>query len=50
MKSVTLNNGVEMPIENMALTTGSMQAISLCCQAFLNPGDTIMTEEFTYSG
>ena len=44
------NNGVEMPIENMALTTGSMQAISLCCQAFLNPGDTIITEEFTYSG
>ena len=39
-----------MPIENMALTTGSMQAISLCCQAFLSPGDTIITEEFTYSG
>jgi 2-aminoadipate transaminase len=39
-----------MPIENMALTTGSMQAISLSCQAFLNPGDTIITEEFTYSG
>ncbi len=44
------NNGIPMPIENMALTTGSMQAISLCCQAFLNPGDTIITEEFTYSG
>lgn len=44
------NNGVVMPIENMALTTGSMQAISLCCQAFLNPGDTIITEEFSYSG
>jgi 2-aminoadipate transaminase len=44
------NNGVPMPIENMALTTGSMQAISLCCQAFLSPGDTIITEEFTYSG
>jgi 2-aminoadipate transaminase len=44
------NNGVVMPIENMALTTGSMQAISLCCQAFLQPGDTIITEEFSYSG
>ena len=44
------NNGVLMPIENMALTTGSMQAISLCCQAFLQPGDTIITEEFSYSG
>lgn len=44
------NNGIAMPIENIALTTGSMQAISLSCQAFLNPGDTIITEEFTYSG
>lgn len=44
------NNGVELPVENIALTTGSMQAISLCCQAFLSPGDTIITEEFSYSG
>src|SRR5690606_18438456 len=44
------NNGVDLPVENIALTTGSMQAISLCCQAFLKPGDTIITEEFSYSG
>jgi 2-aminoadipate transaminase len=44
------NHGKEMSIDNMALTTGSMQAISLCCQAFLKPGDTIITEEFSYSG
>jgi 2-aminoadipate transaminase len=39
-----------MSIDNMALTTGSMQAISLVCQAFLKPGDSIITEEFSYSG
>jgi 2-aminoadipate transaminase len=44
------NHGRDMPIESMALTTGSMQAISLVCQAFLKPGDTIITEEFSYSG
>jgi 2-aminoadipate transaminase len=44
------NHGRDMPIDNMALTTGSMQAISLACQAFLKPGDTIITEEFSYSG
>jgi 2-aminoadipate transaminase len=44
------NHGKDMSIDNMALTTGSMQAISLVCQAFLKPGDTIITEEFSYSG
>ncbi len=44
------NHGRDMSIDNMALTTGSMQAISLTCQAFLQPGDTIITEEFSYSG
>ena len=44
------NHGRDMSIDNMALTTGSMQAISLVCQAFLKPGDTIITEEFSYSG
>jgi 2-aminoadipate transaminase len=44
------NHGREMSIDNMALTTGSMQAIALVCQAFLKPGDTIITEEFSYSG
>ena len=44
------NNGLELPLDNIALTTGSMQAISLVCQTYLEPGDTIITEEFTYSG
>jgi 2-aminoadipate transaminase len=44
------NHGRDMSIDNMALTTGSMQAISLVCQAFLKPGDSIITEEFSYSG
>jgi len=44
------NNGVELPVDSIALTTGSMQAISLLCQTFLHPGDTIITEEYSYSG
>ena len=44
------NNGVDLPLENIALTAGSMQAISLVCQAYLQPGDTIIAEEFSYSG
>jgi 2-aminoadipate transaminase len=44
------NNGVALPVDRIALTTGSMQAISLICQTFLQPGDTIITEEYSYSG
>ena len=44
------NNGRDLPIESIALATGSMQAISLVCQAFLQPGDTIVVEEYCYVG
>jgi 2-aminoadipate transaminase len=44
------NNGMELPVDNIALTGGSMQAISLICQAHLRPGDTILVEEYCYVG
>ncbi len=43
-------NGVTLPIERFALTCGSMQAINLVTQYFVQPGDTVVTEEYTYSG
>jgi 2-aminoadipate transaminase len=44
------NNHIDLPIENIALANGSMQAISLVCQAYLRPGDTIVVEEYCYVG
>ncbi len=44
------NNHVELPLQSIALATGSMQAISLVCQAFLQPLDTIVVEEYCYVG
>jgi 2-aminoadipate transaminase len=44
------NNSQDLPLENIALTNGSMQAISLVCQAYLQPGDTIVVEEYCYVG
>jgi hypothetical protein len=44
------NNGMELPVDNIALTAGSMQAISLICQAYIRPGDTILVEEYCYVG
>ena len=44
------NHQLRVPLEELALTTGSMQAIILATQAFSRPGDTVLVEEFCYSG
>ncbi len=44
------NHGTETPAAEVTLTTGSMQAIILATQAYLRPGDTVVVEEFCYSG
>ena len=43
--------GVALPVNEIALTTGSMQSVTLMAQAFIEkPGDVIVMEEFSYSG
>lgn len=42
--------GVPLPIDNTSITSGSMQALDLVLSTFIKPGDTVLTEEFTYSG
>ncbi len=42
--------GVPLPIDNISITSGSMQALELVLGTLINPGDTVITEEYTYSG
>lgn len=42
--------GVNIPVERIAITNGSTQGIGLILQTFLQPKDVVITEEFTYSG
>jgi 2-aminoadipate transaminase len=43
--------GAKLPPGRMALTTGSMQGVTLCVQALVKkPGDPVVIEEFSYSG
>ena len=42
--------GVAVPLEDIVLTSGSMQALQLITEAFASPGDTIVTESFSYGG
>jgi 2-aminoadipate transaminase len=44
------NHGTDTAAGEVTLTTGSMQAIILATQAFVRPGDTVVVEEFCYSG
>jgi len=41
---------VPLPVENIVITAGSMQAIELLGRTFVRPGDTVITEQLTYYG
>jgi 2-aminoadipate transaminase len=41
---------IALPVENISITTGSMDAIVLLGRALTQPGDTVITEELTYMG
>jgi 2-aminoadipate transaminase len=42
--------GVAVASDRIALTNGSMQAVTLVAEALTKPGDVVITEEFTYPG
>ncbi|MBN1776722.1 MAG: PLP-dependent aminotransferase family protein [Clostridiales bacterium] len=47
-----LNESYDFPAEkqNILPLTGSTQGVDLLCKAFLNPGDTVLTEDPTFLG
>jgi GntR family transcriptional regulator / MocR family aminotransferase len=47
---VLASQGLQTRPENILITSGSQQAISLVSQLLLNPGDTLLVENPTYSG
>lgn len=44
------NHGVSVPVADVVTTNGSMQSIILATQAFNRPGETVVVEEYCYSG
>lgn len=47
---VLASQGLQARAENILITAGSQQALSLVSQLLLKPGDTILVESPTYSG
>ncbi|MBV9583206.1 MAG: PLP-dependent aminotransferase family protein [Chloroflexi bacterium] len=44
------NHHVRPPLENIVITNGAMQGLQLSAQGLARPGDTVLMEEFEYSG
>src|SRR5204862_1551607 len=44
------NHGVRPPLEDIVITNGAMQALVLCALGLARPGDSVVLEEFEYSG
>lgn len=42
--------GIAAPIEDILITSGSLQGLDLVNEVFLDRGDTVVMEELTYSG
>lgn len=44
------NRGIDAPLESIFLSSGAGGAIGTVVDGFIEPGDTVLVEEFTYSG
>ena len=42
--------GIAAPIEDILITTGSGQGLDMISKLLVNPGDTVLTEEYCYQG
>lgn len=47
---VIASQGLGLRSENILITSGSQQALSLVCHVMLQPGDSVLVENPTYSG
>ncbi len=44
------HRGIDVPIDDVAILSGSGQGIDMISKLLVNPGDTVLVEEFCYQG
>ena len=44
------HRGIDVPIDDVTIMTGSGQGIDMISKLLVNPGDTVLVEEFCYQG
>ena len=49
-RKYAVEEGLEVPIEEITITSGSLQGLTMIAESFIDSGDTVVVEEFTYQG
>ena len=49
-RKIALEDHEEIPPGHILVTSGSLQGLSMLAESFIEPGDTVIVEEFTYQG
>ena len=49
-RKLQAHEGIDIPPSRIMITNGSTQGLLMVAEAFLNPGDTVIIEEFCYPG
>jgi 2-aminoadipate transaminase len=49
-RKIAIEDHEEIPIDHISVTSGSLQGLTMLAESFIDPGDTVVVEEFTYQG
>jgi 2-aminoadipate transaminase len=49
-RKLKAHEGIDIPPSRIMITNGSTQGLLMVAEAFINPGDTVIIEEFCYPG
>lgn len=49
-RKLKAHEGIDIPPSRIMITNGSTQGLQMVAEAFINPGDTVIIEEFCYPG
>src|SRR5436190_2153106 len=49
-RKITLEDHEEVQVDHISVTSGSLQGLTMLAESFIDPGDTVVVEEFTYQG
>ncbi|HSF29140.1 MAG TPA: PLP-dependent aminotransferase family protein [Candidatus Tectomicrobia bacterium] len=49
-RKLKAHEGIDIPLSRIMITNGSTQGLLMVAEAFINPGETVIIEEFCYPG
>src|SRR5438874_7052482 len=49
-RKLQASEGIDVPVSRITITNGSLQGLQMLAESFVDPGNTIIVDEFTYTG